>query len=248
VLLDGPRTTRSALDGNKGRVRTQVRWRLFALEPGARKLPALAVEYELGGETRTLAAEAGELSIAAALAPDEDAPRAPRGFHPPPADAHGRAAWPWLVLALCVLGLAAFVIVRRRRARAVRARPPTALEVLAALERRLAEEGEDCGRVLVYDLSRLVRGALDAWTGEALPALTDEDWIARVQRDVRVPEAVQSGSARLLRSAQAVKYALHRPTRFALAEMLGEARGVLEALAAAAPPPVAKGAVVEAAA
>ncbi|MBI5363056.1 MAG: hypothetical protein HZA53_07735, partial [Planctomycetes bacterium] len=112
---------------------------------------------------------------------------------------------------------------------------PTPLARLDALAARLAAEPES-SRAIVFELSRLVRGAVDAFLAVDRSGCTDEDWTHAVKDDERVPLGVRNTSARLLASAERIKYAQETPTRFAVDEFLKDARAAIEALADAPRP------------
>lgn len=227
VVLDEPRIVRTPS-------LTRATWRVCSLEPGERRLPAIALEIEEGGAKRTVEAVAETLSVQPALADGEDAPRPMTGFRPVPADAVGAPRWPWIASVALALAIAGGLAWRRLRRRALPAAPPTPLARLSALE-RLAAADPEAARPVVYGVSRLLRESIDAWLAEPRAALTDAAWVARIEADERVPLGVRSTTARLLRDAEGVKYALVVPTRFALTEVLADARNGLEALASAPP-------------
>jgi hypothetical protein len=210
----------------------RIRWRVLSLESGARKLPEIAIECTRAGVTKKVAASAGEVAIAGELASGEDAPRALKGFRPPP-DGERALHWPWIAAGLGILAALATWIARRVRRRPLApAHAATPLDRLADLARALAAD-PDAGRSVTYDLSRIVRDSVDAFTGDARAALTDGDWILRLENDERVPLGVRRASARILSESEQVKYAQRVPTRFAVDEMLRDAQSALEALAAA---------------
>ena len=102
------------------------------------------------------------------------------------------------------------------------------IDRLEELRQRVADDPE-AARAIVYDLSRLLRGSVDATLGEDRASLVDADWSARIETDERVPLGVRRTTAKILRDSERIKYALHAPTRFALEEMLADARSALEA-------------------
>ncbi len=230
VLLEPRRVVR----GSGERSTTRATWRVMSLEPGKRKLPPIQIEVEEAGVTRKVEVEAGELDVRPALAEGEDAPRPIRSFRPPPEGAAGRTKGPVLLALVLIAAVAGFLLWRRARRKPAPASAPTALDRLAELE-RLAAEDPDRARVVVYALSRLLRGTVDAFFHEDRAALVDADWAALLELDERVPLGVRTAAARILSDAERVKYALQVPTRFALEEMLADARNALEALASAPP-------------
>jgi hypothetical protein len=157
-----------------------------------------------------------------------------KGFRPPP-ETTVVAHWPWIAGSIAALGVLAWWLRRRLRAKPVAAAPATALDRLNELERAIAADPE-AGRQITYALSTLLRRSVDEFGSDARDGLTDVDWIARVETDERVPLGVRSTAARILRASESVKYALSQPTRFAVDEMLRDARHALETLAAAPRP------------
>jgi hypothetical protein len=214
---------------------TRASWRVLSLEPGTRKLPEVQIECTQAGATKKVTAAAGEVAIQTELAAGENAPRALKGFRPPPDDARA-TNWPRIAAAAVLLALAALGVWRRlRRTRAAPAPSATSLERLSELARAMAAD-PDAGRAVTYDLSRLVRESIDAFVREPRAALTDRDWILRVENDERVLLGVRRASVRILGESEQVKYAQRVPTRFAVDEMLRDAQNALEALAEAPQP------------
>jgi hypothetical protein len=151
-----------------------------------------------------------------------------RGFRdaPPSGAERGRLV---LVGLAALLAIAVALYVRRRaRRKTVPVVAPSALDRLDALRKRIADDPE-AARAIVYDLSSLLRGSVDSRLGEDRAALVDADWSARIETDERVPLGVRRTTAKILRDSERIKYALHAPTRFALEEMLADARNALEA-------------------
>jgi hypothetical protein len=239
VALGDRSVVNDAAAGSSEMVRTRARWRVMSLASGARAVPAIELHYEEHGAQRTLATAPIVLEVRGELGPDEDAPRPMKGFRPPPAGADGTPHWPWilgLLLAVCAI----LVWIRRRsRKEPAAIAVATPLERLAELERAIGTD-PDAGREITYALSMLLREAVDAFVREGQAALTDLDWTERTERDERVPAGVRSACARLLCGSEEVKYAQRVPTRFAVEEMLRDARNALEALASAPAPAAAE--------
>jgi hypothetical protein len=219
--------------------RTVASWTCISLEAGERPLPAIQIDVGDADGVRKVDVDKGLLRVRPALGEGEDAPRPMRGFRAAPEGSGGRGRL-LLVLAAALVALLAGVLLRRRAlGKSAPAPAPTALDHLAELQ-RIAAEDEESSRRVVYALCRLLRGSVDAFVREDRAALVDADWAGRIEPDERVPLGVRRGIARILRDSERIKYALHAPTRFALAEMLADARNALKALAAApAPSPVA---------
>jgi len=215
--------------------RTVASWTCLSLEAGERQLPAIRIDVGDADGVRKVDVDQGLLRVRPALAEGEDAPRPMRGFRAAPESSAGRGRLGLVGAAALVALLAGIFFWRRARRQSAPAPVPTALDRLAELQ-RIAAEDEEASRRVVYALSRLLRGSVDAFVREDRAALVDTDWMARIEPDERVPLGVRRGLARVLRDSERIKYALHAPTRFALTEMLADARSALEALAAAPVP------------
>lgn len=220
------------LDGGSSASATRWRVELASLEAGERELPQPAIEVELPGGTKaTLEYEVRSLRFQPALFDGEDAPREPRDFRP--ADPEQTApSWTWYAaggLALALAGVACGWLLRSRR-KPVEP-PPSAAARLAQLGTRKLDDPAVV-RELYYDLSRLVRGELDARAGERRDAHTDEEWLASA-RIALAPE-VATALEELLVSCRGAKYAAARPTEWAVREDLSRAARVLEGAASGA--------------
>jgi hypothetical protein len=214
---------------------TRAVWRVMALEPGARALPAIDVEYESAGAVHTANAASVALDVRGELGDGDAEPRPMKGFRPPPPGSDGPRRWPWIVAAAAIAAVFAVMVARRLRRKPAPVATVSPLDRLSELERAIAAD-PDAGRAVTYGASALLRSSVDEFLRESNAGLTDRDWIARIENDERVPLGVRSACARLLREAEEVKYALHVPTRFAVEEMLRGARDALDALSRATPP------------
>lgn len=210
---------------------TRARWRVIALEGGDALLPPLHVTIDAAGAQETIDAAAPKLAIEHALDANEDAPRPALGFRPPPVvhvvSLRGVAIGLASVLVLLVAGL---VVWRIRRARVIAVPVPTPLERLAEIERRLASEPE-LVRDATYELTGLLRRAVDEHRAESHAGLTDGDWIKALASDERVPSATRTLAAKLLDASERVKYAAESPSILTVRESLGDTRLALTALA-----------------
>lgn len=226
-----PRASRRGVPVDRaGFVVDTTSWSAFALE-GDAPLPALEVKWTEMGVEHTAVSQPATVAVAHALAEGEDAPRPPKGFREPiewtgRGSRLGTAA---LVLAALVVAAVVAWVVRRRRRRAAPPAAFSALAQLAAIEARPRDDAVSA-RAGLYDLTRLVRHAVDAHAGKSHAALTDEEWLRWVAGATQVPEGVRSGSRRLLERAERIKYAGETPTRFAVDEALADARAILDAL------------------
>ena len=237
VLIE-PRTIERSSGADPEHVVTRVRWSVISLEAGERALPKIEIELGSGADKHKLAAEAGTLHVASALADKEDSARAEHGFLPPRESTPLGRAWGWIVVGGLVLLIAAWIVARGRRKKHVVASAPVPLERLRALESAAAESPERA-RETVYGLSRLLRDSVDRWSQSERAGLTDEDWSRSIAADERVPLGVRSAAGRILAAAERVKYAGQVPTRFAIDELLRDARAVLETLEHETLPPPA---------
>jgi hypothetical protein len=143
--------------------------------------------------------------------------------------------WPWIAGFACAVAAIAVWVWRKRRRKPAPVPRATPLDRLADLEREIGAD-PNAGRDITYAVSMLLRESVDAFALESRAGLIDSDWIERTEKDERLPLGVRSASARILRESEQVKYALQVPTRFAVEEMLRDARNALEALAAAPAP------------
>jgi hypothetical protein len=206
-----------------GELAIDLSWKLCSLESGARVPFTLVVPVETGSGRTTLEPGGAQISVLAALAEGEDAPRPLKGFLPAPADEASRL---WIVWAgLGVVLAAACALFLRRAPR----KPPAIagpLDRLAELERAFAAE-EARGRETVFALTHLVRERTDARLQSPRAALPDEEWIRLVATDPRLPDSVRTAARRLLERADAVKYAQATPSRFLVEELCADARAAL---------------------
>jgi len=213
-----------------GTVVETTSWRAFALEGGA-ALPPIEVSFTADGEVQKIVAAAGTVDVPHALAEGEDAARPHKGFRELVvwADGGSRLALAGIAFASVLVALVALWIVRRRKRRVVPATGPSPAALLAQIA-GAARDDSSANRDVLYEVTRIVRAAVDAHVGEVRAARTDAEWLALVAADARVPEGARSASKRLLERAEQVKYAGVNPTRFATDEALLDARAIVEAL------------------
>ncbi|MBK7874539.1 MAG: hypothetical protein IPJ77_02100 [Planctomycetes bacterium] len=230
----GERTVARAPDpADPKLVHTIARWSAMALEPGELAPPPLVLELTGGAATETLTVAGLPVHVVGALVEGEDAPRPLLGFRALPDGLEPARGVPLALLAglgALVLGGVAFLVVRRRKPAPAPA--PTPLAELDALARAFAADPES-GRARVFELSRLVRGAVDAFLAVDRSGRTDDDWVRATEADERVPLGVRTTCARLLAAVERVKYAQETPTRVAVEAFVADARTALEALAGA---------------
>jgi len=230
VLGEEPVHTSAAADGALATRRT---WRVASLEPGKRALGEALSSFALPEGVARIQVGGAEVDVRGVLAEGEDAPRPlrefPDDFAGAPDASSGSHRLAWLAGALLVLAAAAGAWLWRRRARrAVAARPATALERLAELEREL--EGER-GRQGCYELTRLLRTAADGARARDGSGLTDEEWLAELAGSRALPGALGELTAVFERAAR-VKYAGEAATPWALQETFARARTALAAVGA----------------
>ena len=228
-VLIAPRTLERAVGADPEHVRTTVRWNVISLEAGERVLPGIELELANGSQKQKLVATAGTLHVASALGPNEDAARAEKGFLPPREASPLTRSWGWIVVAGFALLVLAWSVARVRRRKHVVRVSDTPLDRLRILESSVVAEPES-SRETVYALSRLLRDTVDRWSLGERAGLTDEDWARAVECDERVPLGVRSAAKRVLAATERVKYAGEMPTRFAVDELVRDARAVLETL------------------
>lgn len=223
VLVDGPRFSTERAGGE---ATTRIRWTVFSLEPGERSLPEISARLDSGAEVR--ATHPGTIVVRGELAADEDAPRPLTGFHDVEERTGNGGALVAAITALLAASAVLWFVLRKRRGQ-VTAPVLTPLERLDALGGKPADEPE-VARAMVYELSSLLREAVDRRLDTPLPGLTDEEWLERVRENGVLGRDSVERLERLLGSCEDVKYGSRVPTRFAVAEALDEARRVLVAL------------------
>ena len=232
VLWEGAprRVVTLDLDDEPGRALTQLRYSLVGIEPGeqAVELPGAMIEEQ--GAIRTVAVPPAEFRILGELAEGEDEPRPLAGFPESPEARPSAMSLAALAAGLLFLGfwgaLSVFLVFRLgRRGGSPVARKESAVAQL--LELGSVDEAQ--ARDAFGLASRAVREALDLELGEALPGLTDEEWVERRSVAKALPPARLERAAALLRTAERVKYGMEQPTRWAVDELLTEARGIVTA-------------------
>lgn len=235
MFLEALGTRREPKAQSPGTVIETTSWSAFALE-GAAPLPTIEVSFTEAGAPQKITAAAPVPEIAHALREGEEEPRPPKEFRDPESfpeaaewkDGGSRLVAFAVVLLALVVALVAFLVVRRRK---LRARPAVTVSATEELE-RLAADARDSGanRDVVFALTRIARGAVDAATSESRAARTDQEWLALVSSDARIPETARTAATRLVERAERVKYAGEEPTRFATDEALADARAIVEAV------------------
>jgi len=222
-------TRREQKPGAPGTLVETTAWRAFALEGGTAS-PVLDVSFTVDGAAQKITAAGAAPEIAPGLREGEDAPRPPKDFREPVEWTGGGMRLVALGIATLLLAAAwvALLVVRRRK---LRARPTSSASPADELQ-RLAADARDSGanRDVVFALTRIARGAVDAATSESRAARTDQEWLALVSNDARVPESARTAAIRLVERAERVKYAGEEPTRFATDEALADARAIVEAV------------------
>jgi hypothetical protein len=236
VLLEEP--TVATLPAEGGGERTRAVWRVASLEPGARTLELPTPRYEWDGALHALSAEPARVTVRPALAEGEDAPRPARGFRPPPPEPAPPVPRTWLAALLGVVAtlVVVMVVARLRRRPQLAPAPATPGEELARLMERPLDEPADV-RGVHYELSRLVRRAVDERLGRDLRGLTDAEWLERTAATPGVSKETHDELARLFATCERVKYGQEVPTRWAAKETLESARALVEHGAAPRPAP-----------
>lgn len=214
---------------------------LTPLESGALELPRLYVELSGGPEPYSLTvggeAAAARIEVAAALEPEEDAPRELRPLRESdaPADVVFSPTWTALGAGIALLGAGLLVyFVRRQRALERRvAHVPGVYERLAALE---AEAERLDAAALAHALAALARDGVSELSpglrvqrgSAARAALTDEEFVAAL--DARASERERLSG--LLLHLQGARWAGASASPFARQTWLTETRECLDALRA----------------
>lgn len=224
VLVDGPRFSIERKGSREAT--TRVRWTVFSLDPGERALPEIVARFASGAEIRSTSL--GPLTVRGELAPDEDAPRPLTAFHEIE-ERTGRGGPTALAILALLAGSVVFWLVLRRRRAQASTPVMTPLEQLDALGGRTADD-PGVAREVVYELSSLLREAVDRRLEAPRPGLTDDEWLASVRANQGLERTTVERLEALLGSCEDVKYGNRVPTRFAVAEALEETRNVLTAL------------------
>ncbi len=222
------RTVTLELRDQPGRSLTQLRYSLVGIESGEQTLELPSGSIDGLEAVKRVEVPAVHLTIQGELAEGEDAPRDLAGFPEAPEarpSAMTLAAFGAGVVALAAALLATVYLVRRalRGASSPRPHVRSAVEELMAFDSR----EESRAREAFALASRAVREAIDRDLGEALPGLTDEEWIDRRASEEPIAGHRIARACELLRSAERVKYGMEQPTRWAVDEVLGEAREVV---------------------
>lgn len=195
-----------------GTTRSTFECELGSLEPGARSLDGLAVQVD----GRKLEVERASLEVVSLLGETEDAPRPLRDRGEVQWQDAGANLWPWILLALALVGGVALIVRRLRAAQPPKAAAPRAASRLAEWSSRTLET-PDAVREAHVELTRWLRVAVDRRDGVDRRALSDEEWLAVARAPDREDQAAIE---RLLAESGAVKYGPERPTHWATRERL----------------------------
>ena len=216
------------------RLLTRRIWSLASLDPGARTLVVqglLPPEATSGIETCTV-------QVAGVLADGEEEPRPLRGlpadFGAEPAEAPFLSRTTILVMALTLFSLllAAFLfalfLLRRSRGQS----GPAGVTPRERLARLAAETDSDLSRTRerTYELSHLVREAVEARIGRDLRGRTDEEWTAALVHERGVSGEEREAIGALVTDCARVKYAGEVPSAWAIEDLFTRARAALESL------------------
>jgi len=219
LFVEGPETL-TAADGAS----TTVRWSVFSIDVGERAFELTGV-YR--GDGAPVEAAPANITIQGELLPDEDQPRPFTDFHEIEDGAVVRS-WHWLVLLAALVGSSVWFFARKREA-TESDRGPSASEQLAELELDEAADPERT-RTLTYEISRLVRSAIDHAQATDASGLTDEEWLAAQRASGKLDAQTLDQLAQLLADCESVKYAGAAPTTFAVRDNLERARRVVGSL------------------
>ncbi len=199
---------------------TVVRWEIASLDSGERAIEFPDVRWSDGNSAGLTEVEAPKLNVYATLVEGEDEARPALMFREPTFAEPRIRNWPWVVGALAGVVLLAVLLRFKRKAKPTEKLALSPRESLAALESRSGELGI---RATYFELSRLVRSALDEG-GTDCAGLTDEEWLAVRETDARSSKEECEALAALFERCQEVKYAQAEPTRWALEEALATAQ------------------------
>ena len=237
VLLKERQVLRLPLGDGSGRVLTQARWRLFALEPGEFQLPSVGADAVAPAAVQRIEPALARLQVRGELLEGEDQARDLLGFREPPTVAEGPLGtlllW-GIGLGLGLLLLLSVLFVRWIRRRGRSAQPEAGPDPLAQLA-SLDPTDDERVRELHYSLSKWTRLALDERHHTQRVGLSDEQWIAACrEQGVLAPEIIER-TEQLLATCAGVKYGAGQPTRWAATETWKEAQAICEEAAARSP-------------
>ena len=222
-----PRRANLALDGG-ATDRRELVWQVVSLEPGQRSLGEVLQGLLPAGTAVDVAAAA--VNVRGVLAEGEDLPRPLKEF--PAGFAEGEQKESSLVLfaGLAVLALAALAalgwFLRARRRARTRPAAPSVFDRLGALESGAADPERIVERH--YELTHLLRSATDGARSKNRAGLTDGEWLAELRASLEVPRSGVDELEAVFADAEAVKYAGHRPSSWAVQATLARARRALE--------------------
>jgi hypothetical protein len=228
VVLESRRVVRLPLSDGTGRTLTQVRWRMFGVEPGDFEIPVIGADALTSGTVHRVDASVATIQVRPELAEGEDAPRPMVGFQPPPPAEDS----PLGTIGLVVLGTVAFLfltllvlLVRwalwRKDAPAAK-QAPSPESQLAQLD----PSDESAARELHYSLAQLTRLALGGKGRQTHAGQTDEEWVQSLREAGPLPQTLVDRTELLLAKCAEVKYGASTPTRWATTEAWEEARAI----------------------
>ncbi len=228
VVIEPRRVVHLPLNDGTGRTLTQVRWRMFGLEPGELALPVIGADALTSGAVQRIDSGMASIHVQPELAEGEDLARPMVGFLPAPDVQESPLGTIALVLfstlflffaILCGLLLRWFL--KRKRSPGI-ATGPTPMAQLALLD-----PSDEAGvRDLHYSLAQLTRRALDGPGHELRVGKTDEEWIESLRAAKRLPEPIVERTQVLLLKCAEVKYGASTPTRWAATEAWEEAQAI----------------------
>lgn len=232
-----------ALDRADGRgLTTTVRFRVAAIEQAqvetedgwawsaSRAVPAPELVLVDADGERPVACAPAELVALSVLAVGEDTPRPLPGLLAPPPAAPARQSWLRAAVVAAVSAAVlvwAWLVLLRQRGDGGARRPEATVD-----ERRRAIDGVlragEASPALVFELTALVRDAVDARLAAPRRGLTDAEWLAALPRDADLASLGGRLGEFLARAARA-KYAGDEPTQFAVEELAREALALVDA-------------------
>lgn len=203
---------------------TVARWKVAALDSGEQSFRFPDVRWSNGSSAGLTELEPLIVDVAGALLEDEDAPRAAKGFRNPELVESTSSTWPWVFALAAAIALVVWRL-RRRASSVAQAAVVAPRKGLESLGERIGELGV---RGTYFELSRLLRSAIDE-KAEDRSGLTDDEWLA-AEFEVRDYSAEEQHDLRaLFKRFAEVKYGGVEPTSFALEDSIGTARRLVDA-------------------
>ncbi len=232
VLEDYGATAEASPDGinEAGFWITRKSWQVLGLA-GIEVLPSMEIFFGEGEAALSVMTSEGKLAIESVLGADDEFARPRRGFRDPRDPSPATEPLPWWLLAPAVtlVLVAGWWILIRKRTGANPVAKVAPLDQLTSMEQNLPDDLQAL-QSLYYSLTSLVREATEERLGQSWAGTTDAEWLDLVRSDARVSGEIEEHLGQVFESAESVKYARIKPTSWAVEEVLGAARGVIESM------------------